>query len=79
MDIRVKVGRNVRRLRREMELSQESLGLTAGVDRAYVSAVERGKRNPTVVILEKLAKALGVPLGDLVAEPPPKRRRLGER
>jgi transcriptional regulator with XRE-family HTH domain len=54
------VGRNVRRLRQERGLSQEQLAFEAGLDRTYVSGIERGVRNPTVMILEKLAKALKV-------------------
>lgn len=58
-DIRKIVGRNVRRLREALELSQEELGFRAGIDRTYVSGVERGVRNPTVTVLAKLAAALG--------------------
>lgn len=58
-DIRKIVGRNVRRLREALKLSQEELGFRAGIDRTYVSGVERGVRNPTVTVLAKLAAALG--------------------
>lgn len=56
------VGRNVRRLRMEAGLSQAELAERMGVDRAYVSGLELGQRNPTVVTLWHIGKALGVRL-----------------
>ena len=61
MDIQRRVGRNVRRLRRERGLSQEELGFEADLYRTYISGVERGIRNPTLLIIEKIAAALGTP------------------
>lgn len=52
------VGSNVRRAREAIGLSQEELGDKAGIDRTYVSGVERGVRNPTVKVLARLAEAL---------------------
>lgn len=60
MDIRRIVGANVRRLREDLDLSQEELGFEAGIDRTYVSGVERGVRNPTITVLDRLAKGLKV-------------------
>jgi transcriptional regulator with XRE-family HTH domain len=60
MDVRRRVGRNVRKFRGERGLSQEELAFECGLHRTYVSGVERGVRNPTVVVLEKIAKALKV-------------------
>jgi transcriptional regulator with XRE-family HTH domain len=60
MDIRKRVGANVRRLRLERELSQEGLADEAGLHRTYISGVERGVRNPTVTVLERIARALKV-------------------
>jgi len=60
MDIRRLVGLNVQRLRQEKGWSQEELAFRSGLHRTYVSGVERGKRNPTVVVLERLARSLGV-------------------
>lgn len=60
MDLRKLVGKNVRRLRGERGLSQEALAFEADLDRTYVSGVERGIRNPTVLIIGRLAKALKV-------------------
>ena len=61
MDIRRRVGLNVKRYRKERGFSQEGLALECGVHRTYVSGVERGIRNPTVVVLEGIARALDVP------------------
>jgi transcriptional regulator with XRE-family HTH domain len=60
MDIRKQVGINVRRLRERRDLSQEELGFEAELHRTYISGVERGVRNPTVTVVAKIAKALGV-------------------
>jgi transcriptional regulator with XRE-family HTH domain len=61
MDIRRLVGLNVRRLRKERGLSQEGLAFECGLHRTYISGVERGVRNPTVVVLAHIAEALDVP------------------
>lgn len=60
---------NLRRLRVERELSQDALALEAGVDRTYVGRLERRLENPTVGVLDRLASALGVHLGELFIEP----------
>ncbi len=52
------VARNIRRLRVGRKLSQESLAVDAGIDRTYVSRLEREMENPTIGVLEKLAAAL---------------------
>ena len=59
------VARNIRRLRVARELSQESLAVDAGIDRTYVSRLEREIENPTIAILEKLAAALDVEIVEL--------------
>lgn len=56
------VGQNVKRLRLAAGISQAELAARMGVDRAYVSGLEQGNRNPTVVTLWHLAKTLGVPV-----------------
>jgi transcriptional regulator with XRE-family HTH domain len=61
-DVRRLVGRNVRRLRMTAGLSQAALAERLGVDRAYVSGLELGQRNPTIVTLWHVAQALGVKL-----------------
>jgi transcriptional regulator with XRE-family HTH domain len=66
MDIRKKFGKRLRALREERGWSQEEFADRAGLHRTYVSAVERGVRNPTLSVLDRLAKALGVSMADLV-------------
>ncbi|MGA8364153.1 MAG: helix-turn-helix transcriptional regulator [Solirubrobacteraceae bacterium] len=66
MDIRKQIGRNVRRLRLGRRLSQEGLALEADIDRTYMSGIERGISNPSVVLLARLAKVLKVTVADLV-------------
>lgn len=60
MDVRRRVGANLRRLRQRKGLSQERFGFESGLDRTYVSGIERGARNPTILVIERIAKALGV-------------------
>ena len=59
-------GRNVRRRREEQGLSQEKLATKAGVDRAFLSSIESGTRNPGVLTVAKLAKVLGVSISALM-------------
>jgi transcriptional regulator with XRE-family HTH domain len=66
MDMRKLVGRNVARLRQEKGLTQEDLESRSGFSQQYLSDLERGKRNPTVVTLYELAQALGVSHLELV-------------
>jgi len=60
------VAETVRRARKAADLSQEDLALEAGVDRTYISQVERGKRNVTIVVLARIAKALKTTPGRLL-------------
>lgn len=66
MDMRKLVGRNFAKLRRQKGFTQETFAEVAGVTQQYVSDLERGLRNPTVVTLYHLASALGVSHVDLV-------------
>lgn len=68
MDVRLRVGRNLKKYRKEAGFSQEALALECGLHRTYVSGVERGIRNPTVVVLEQIAKPLGIPAWRLLEE-----------
>lgn len=68
MDVRQRVGRNLKKYRKEAGFSQEGLALECGLHRTYVSGVERGVRNPTVVVLEQIAKPLGIPPWRLLEE-----------
>lgn len=58
MDIRKQVGQNLSKIRKEKGWSQEELSFECGLHRTYISGIERGVRNPTVTILEKIAKSL---------------------
>jgi transcriptional regulator with XRE-family HTH domain len=69
MEVRRRVGLNVKHLRQERGLSQEALAFECGLHRTYISGVERGVRNPTVVVLEKIARALKAPSSRLLDEP----------
>jgi transcriptional regulator with XRE-family HTH domain len=66
MDMRKLVGRNFARLRREKGLTQEDVEMRSGYSQQYLSGLERGRRNPTVITLYELAKALGVSHVELV-------------
>ena len=66
MDIRARLGQNVRRLREAKGWSQEDYADRAGIHRTYVSDIERGRRNPTIAVVEKLAAPLGVTPGQLI-------------
>ncbi|MFD2441049.1 helix-turn-helix domain-containing protein [Paracoccus kondratievae] len=61
------VGRNFARLRREKGLTQEEVEARSGLSQQYLSGLENGRRNPTVITLYELAQALGVSHVELVA------------
>lgn len=65
MDIKITVGKRIRHLRNEIGISQEELADRAGIDRTYITSVECGKRNISIVNVEKIANALGVTLAKL--------------
>ena len=67
MDMRKLVGRNFARLRRAKGLTQEQVEERSGFSQQYLSSLERGRRNPTVITLFELAQALGVSHVELVA------------
>ena len=60
------LGRRVNAFRVAQNLSQEELAGQAGLDRTYVSAIERGKANPTLIVLLRLTQVLGVSLNALI-------------
>ena len=66
MDVRERVGLNLQRLRREKGLSQEELADRAQIHQTYLSGVERGKRNPTITVLQRIAQALNADIMDLL-------------
>ena len=67
MDVRERGGLNLQKLRRERGLSQEELADRANIHQTYLSGVERGKRNPTVTVLHRIAEALGADIEELVS------------
>lgn len=67
MDVRRLVGQNLRRYRKAAGLSQEELAHRARLDRTYISGVERGVRNPTILVLQEIANALGIEPEELLA------------
>jgi len=76
MDGRTLVGWNVRRIRVSKGISQERLAFDASVDRSYLGGMERGEHNPTVDVLERIAKILAVPLKELFSDYDPE---IGEQ
>lgn len=65
--INIRFGATVRRLRRQHRLSQEVLADLAGINRSYLGEVERGQVTPSLETIEKIARALGRPLAELIA------------
>lgn len=59
------LGSNVKTLRRSLNLSQEALAFDADLDRTYISQIERGVGNPSVLVLVKIAAILGVEVHEL--------------
>jgi transcriptional regulator with XRE-family HTH domain len=66
MDMRKLVGRNFERLRKQKGFTQEKFSEASGFTQQYISGLERGRRNPTIVTLFELATTLGVSHIDLV-------------
>ena len=60
-------GQAVRQVREKRELSQEKLSFESGLDRTYISGVERGVRNPTLEVIQRLAVSLGTKSSKLLA------------
>lgn len=58
----------MRKYRIKQNLSQEELAEKAGVHRTYIGSVERGERNITINVMEKICVALGIPITDLFKE-----------
>jgi transcriptional regulator with XRE-family HTH domain len=75
MNIREVFARNLRKARSARGLSQETLAYDAGIDRTYVSALERGIYSPTIDMVEKLAKVLTLEPAALLERPTKPRQR----
>ena len=65
MDIKEKIGLRIRVLRQERKLSQEAFAYLCELDRTYIASIEKGKRNVSIVNLEKIANALTISLSHL--------------
>jgi transcriptional regulator with XRE-family HTH domain len=65
-DIHQRLARNLRALRQGEKLSQEALAHVAGLHRTYISDLERGARNPSIAVIDTLARALAVSAGKLL-------------
>ena len=67
MDIRVLFGKAMRKHRLALGLSQESFALSIDMDRTYVASVEQGKRNLSLINIQKIADGLGISMSELFA------------
>ncbi|HBP63632.1 MAG TPA: transcriptional regulator [Desulfosporosinus sp.] len=65
MDIRISVGNKIKELRKQRNLSQEDLALLSGLDRTYINSVENGRRNISIISLEKIANGLGIKISNI--------------
>lgn len=68
MQVEIAFGQILRRLRGEKKISQEKLALMTGLDRTYISLLERGMRQPTLRTMLLLSRALGVSPGQLITD-----------
>jgi len=68
MEIKQRFGIKLKQLRLEKGFSQESLSLIAGLDRTYIPSIEKGNRNVSITVIEKLAKALDIPISRFFEE-----------
>ncbi len=62
-------GKAVRKARTAAGLTQEDLADRSGLDRSYIGGVERGERNPTLTVIEKIADGLGISIAELFTFP----------
>jgi transcriptional regulator with XRE-family HTH domain len=62
------LGRNVRHLRQQKGLTQEELAFEAEIDLTYMGGIERGRRNPSLLVMARIADALSVPLPKLLSD-----------
>lgn len=66
MNLKEKFGERVKNLRIEKGLSQEKLSTLADLDRTYIPSIEKGRRNVSIVVAQKLAKAFDLSLSELL-------------
>jgi len=62
------VGRNVRKIRQQRRMTQEELAFAAEIDLTYMGGIERGKRNPSLLVMTRIAAALHVSPAKLLAD-----------
>jgi transcriptional regulator with XRE-family HTH domain len=67
-DWRAILAKNVRKYRQQRKLTQEQLAFEAEIDLTYMGGIERGKRNPSLLVMARIAEALGVQLPKLLGE-----------
>jgi transcriptional regulator with XRE-family HTH domain len=67
-DWRAILAKNVRRLRLQKGMTQEEVAFEAEIDLTYMGGIERGKRNPSLLVMARIAQALSVPLSKLISE-----------
>ena len=65
MNIIIQLGKRIRYLRKQKKMSQLDLSLESGVNKNYISDLEKGRRNPSVLILNRIAIALNIDLATL--------------
>lgn len=65
-DEQIKLGRNLKRIRTKKDISQGDIARTLKVGRSFITNIENGKTNPTLATIAKLAKAIGVSVGELM-------------
>ena len=67
-DWRKALGKNILHLRQQKGMTQEQLAFEAEIDLTYMGGIERGRRNPSLLVMARIAKALSVPLAKLLSE-----------
>jgi len=65
MDLKEKFGKKVKELRKAYGLSQEAFAHKVGIDRTYMPSIEKGKRNISITVAEKIASALNMKISEL--------------
>jgi len=70
MDIQTTLGKNLHVMREKLGWSQEELAERSGIHRTYISGLERGKRNPTLKLIQAIAVSMGIKAAQLLDEQP---------
>lgn len=68
LDIRIRIGLRIKQLRSHVDITQDELAYSVGLSRSYLAEVETGKRNVSVVNLERISTGLGVSLSDFFSD-----------